>query len=296
MNEKRETSFRTTNRTMIYTFGEKKYDLYSRTHIMGILNVTPDSFSDGGRYLFLDAAVKHGQTLFEEGADFIDIGGESTRPGSEPVSAEEEIQRIIPVIESLAKSVRIPISVDTYKSEVADAALRAGAVIVNDISAMAFDEKMATVVAKHQASVVLMHMKGDPKTMQENPIYENATREIKQFLADRISVAKKAGIEQMMIDPGIGFGKLFEHNIQLIRELNSFTSLGYPVLVGPSRKAFLGTILQLPSSERVEGTSAVVTASILHGANIIRVHDVKEMKRVAMVSDALKSQDIPAVS
>jgi dihydropteroate synthase len=294
--ERKKISVQAVNRKMIYTFGKKEYDLCSRTHMMGIVNVTPDSFSDGGRYLFLEAAVKHGQTLFEEGADFIDIGGESTRPGSEPISAKEEIRRIIPVIEKLVKNVPIPISVDTYKSEVADAALQAGAVIVNDISALSFDEKMSSVVAKHRASIVLMHMKGDPKTMQENPSYENVTTEVKQFLASRISAAKEAGIEQILIDPGIGFGKLFEHNIQLIRELNSFASLGYPVLVGPSRKAFLGTILQLPPSERVEGTSAVVTASILHGANIIRVHDVKEMKRVAMVSDALKSQDIPAVS
>jgi dihydropteroate synthase len=271
-----------------YRFGTVEYDLASRTHIMGILNITPDSFSDGGRYLSIEQAVEHGQKLTEDGADFIDIGGESTRPGSEPVLLEEEIQRVVPVIESLAKKINVPISIDTYKSEVAEAALQAGAVIVNDISAMTFDKKMASVTAKHHASIVLMHIKGAPKTMQENPTYGNVTREVKQFLIERVLKAKEAGLEQIIIDPGIGFGKKFEHNIQLLRELNSFASLGCPILVGPSRKAFIGAILNLPPNERLEGTAAAVTVSILNGANIVRVHDVKEMKRVAMVSDALK--------
>lgn len=278
---------------MKYTFGIKEYDLISRTHIMGILNVTPDSFSDGGRYMQVDEAVEHALTLTAEGADFIDIGGESTRPGSEPVSVKEEIRRVLPVIESLSKKIDIPISVDTYKSEVADAALKAGAVIVNDISAMTFDSNMASVVANHSASVVLMHIKGAPKTMQEKPTYKNVTLEIKEFLETRSMVAQKAGIRQILIDPGIGFGKTFEHNIQLIQELNSFISLGYPLLIGPSRKSFLGTILQVPADERLEGTSAVVTASIMKGANIIRVHDVKAMKKVAMVSDVLKKNISP---
>jgi dihydropteroate synthase len=275
-----------------YRFGVVEYNLASRTHLMGILNVTPDSFSDGGKYFSIEKAIEHGQKLVEDGADFIDIGGESTRPGSEPVSINEEMGRVVPVIEALVKNVHIPISIDTYKAEVADAALQAGAAIVNDISAMTFDKKMASVVVKHRASIVLMHIKGAPKTMQENPVYENVTMEVKQFLAERLSAAKEAGIEQMMVDPGIGFGKKFEHNIQLLRELKSFTSLGYPLLVGPSRKAFLGAILQLPPSERIEGTSAVLTASILNGANMIRVHDVKEMKRIAMVSDVLKSENV----
>jgi len=271
-----------------YRFGIVDYDLASRTHIMGILNITPDSFSDGGRYLGIEQAIKHGQKLAEDGADFIDIGGESTRPGSEPVSIAEEIQRVVPVIESLAKKTNIPISIDTYKSEVAEAALQVGAVIVNDISAMTFDTNMVSVIANHRASIVLMHIKGMPKTMQENPTYGNVTQEVKQFLSERIVKAKESGIEQIIVDPGIGFGKKFEHNIQLLRELNSFSSLGYPVLVGPSRKAFIGAILNLPPNERLEGTAAAVTVSILNGVNIIRVHDVKEMKRVAMVSDALK--------
>jgi len=281
---------------MKYKFGEKEYDLASRTHIMGVLNVTPDSFSDGGKYLDLEQAVVQGLKLAKDGADFIDVGGESTRPDSEPVLVEEEIRRIVPVIKALSKKVNIPISIDTYKADTADAALQAGAVIVNDISAMTFDAKMASVVVKYRASIILMHMRGAPKTMQENPTYKNVTTEVIQFLSERLFAAKEAGIEQMIVDPGIGFGKKFEHNIQLLRELKSFTSFGYPLLVGPSRKAFLGAILHLPVNERIEGTAAVVTSAILNGANIIRVHDVKEMKRVAMVADALKSENIQAAS
>ena len=279
-----------------YRFGTVEYYLASRTHVMGILNVTPDSFSDGGRYFEIKQAIEHGRKLAEDGADFIDVGGESTRPGSESVSMEEEIRRVIPVIESLVKEISIPISIDTCKSKVAEAALQAGAVIVNDISAMTFDAKMAAVVVKHQASVVLMHIQGTPKNMQMNPKYKNVTEDVKQFLRERVEAVMKAGITQIIIDPGIGFGKKFEHNIQLLKELKSFTSLGYPLLVGVSRKSFLGAILNLPLSDRVEGTAAAVTASILNGANIIRVHDVKEMKRVAMVSDALKSGHRPEMS
>lgn len=276
-----------------YRFGTTEYDLASRTHVMGILNVTPDSFSDGGRYLDIERAITHGQKLVEDGADFIDIGGESTRPGSESVAIEEEIRRVIPVIEALAKEIHVPISIDTCKSDVADAALHAGAVLVNDISAMTFDVKMASVAVKYQASVVLMHMQGTPKTMQMNPSYRNVTEDVKQFLLGRIEAAVNAGIKQIIIDPGVGFGKKFEHNIQLLKELKSFTSLRYPLLVGVSRKSFLGAILNLPPDDRIEGTAAAVTAAIMNGANIIRVHDVKEMKRVAMVSDTLKSAHLP---
>jgi dihydropteroate synthase len=281
------------NMNFKYRFGTIEYDLSSRTHVMGILNVTPDSFSDGGRYFDIEQAIVHGQKLAEDGADFIDVGGESTRPGSVPVSIEEEIRRVIPVIESLAKKISVPISIDTCKSDVAEAALQAGAAIINDISAMTFDMKMPLVAVKHQASVVLMHIQGTPKTMQMNPSYKNVTEEVKQFLQERAEAARKAGIAQIMIDPGIGFGKKFDHNIQLLRELRSFTSLDYPLLVGVSRKAFLGAIMNLPPNDRVEGTAAAVTASILNGANIIRVHDVKEMKRAALVSDALKSAHGP---
>jgi dihydropteroate synthase len=277
------------NSKFTYRFGTTEYDLASRTHVMGILNVTPDSFSDGGRYLDTNRAIEHGILLAEDGADFIDIGGESTRPGSEPVPVEEEIRRVLPVLESLVKKINVPISIDTYKSEVADAALQAGAVIVNDISAMTFDENMAGVTARHHASIVLMHTRGTPKTMQMNPSYRDVTEEVKLFLLERIEKARTAGIVQIMIDPGIGFGKKFEHNIQLLKELDSFLPLGYPLLVGVSRKSFLGAILNAPPDARVEGTAAAVTASILNGAHIIRVHEVREMKRIAMVSDALKS-------
>jgi dihydropteroate synthase len=275
-----------------YRFGAVEYDLSSRTHIMGILNVTPDSFSDGGNYFEVDQAVAQAHRLVDDGADFIDIGGESSRPGSEPVTVEEEIRRVIPIIEILKKNIKVPISIDTYKSIVAEKALQAGAVIVNDISAMTFDEQMEKVVVRNNASVILMHIKGKPKTMQENPTYENVTKEVIDFLEERITVARSAGINQIMIDPGIGFGKKFEHNVQLIRDLKSFESTGCPILIGHSRKAFLGTILNLPPIERMEGTAAAAAISILNGANIIRVHDVKEMKRVALVADALKSINI----
>jgi len=274
---------------MTYTFGNRQYDLTSRTFVMGILNVTPDSFSDGGNFLDPSAAVEHGLKMIEAGADFIDIGGESTRPGSDPVSAEEEIKRVIPIIEQLARKSSIPISIDTYKSNVAFAALNAGAVIVNDISAMTFDSEMVSVISKHASGVILMHMKGEPKTMQKDPSYFNVTEEVLGYLRNRVQAAKNDGIQQIIVDPGIGFGKKFEHNIQLLKELSRFRELECPILVGPSRKSFLGAILNLPPQERLEGTAAVVTSAILNGANIIRVHDVKEMKRVSLVSDTLKT-------
>ncbi|MBN1397701.1 MAG: dihydropteroate synthase [Bacteroidetes bacterium] len=277
------------NSGYIFQFNDTKYGLASRTHIMGILNVTPDSFSDGGKYYDTDEAVERGIKLAEEGADFIDVGGESTRPGSESVSVEEEIRRVIPVIEKLARQVCVPISIDTYKADTAEAALEAGAIIINDVSAMTYDAKMISTAVKHNASVILMHMKGAPRTMQENPVYDNVTEEVKKYLGERMTAVKDAGIKQVIVDPGIGFGKKFEHNIQLMQELRSFLSLGCPLLLGPSRKSFIGAILNLPADERIEGTAAAVTSCIMNGANIIRVHDVKEMKRVAMVADALIS-------
>ena len=255
---------------------------------MGILNVTPDSFSDGGKFLDPERAVQQGMRLASDGADFIDVGGESTRPGSEPVDEEEEIRRVVPVIAQLTKSLRIPISIDTYKARVAGAALAAGAVIVNDISAMTFDPAMASVISRHRAAVVLMHMQGAPKTMQDNPVYQDVVTEIREYLLARAEAAARAGIAGIIVDPGIGFGKKLEHNIRLLRELRTIASAGYPLLIGPSRKSFIGAILDLPAGERVEGTAAAVTAAIFRGANIVRVHDVKEMKRVAAVSDALK--------
>lgn len=271
-----------------FSFGGRVYDLSSRTYLMGILNVTPDSFSDGGKHFSLDQAIAHAHRLAEEGADFLDVGGESTRPGSEPVAVEEELRRVIPVIEKLSKDLPIPISIDTYKSRVAEAALNAGASIINDISGMTFDSAMLDVAARHRAAVVLMHMQGTPRTMQQHPTYDHVTKDVGLFLEQRVQAARSAGIRHILIDPGIGFGKNLQHNLQLIRELRSFRSLGCPILVGPSRKSFIGAILDLPVDQRLEGTAAAVTACILNGAHVVRVHDVKEMKRVARVADALK--------
>lgn len=281
-----------TARSYVYTFGSKTYDLASRTHIMGVLNVTPDSFSDGGRFLDYNAALRHAEEMVEEGADFIDIGGESTRPGSDPVPLDEEFRRVIPIIEHLAKHSPIPISVDTYKSEVAERALNAGAVIVNDISGFHFDPRMVDVVAEHNASVVLMHIKGTPKTMQQNPQYVHLIEEIIEYLSVGVRKAEQRGIRQIMIDPGIGFGKRLEHNLEILRNLHQFHRLGYPVLIGPSRKSFIGMILDLPVEERLEGTAAAVAVSIMNSANIVRVHDVKQMKRVARVVDAILNKSL----
>lgn len=272
----------------VFKFGRQEYDLASRTHIMGILNVTPDSFSDGGKHLRLEQAIAHAHRMAEDGADFIDIGGESTRPGSDVVSLEEELKRVIPVIERLAKELSVPLSVDTYKSQVALEALNAGATVINDISGFTFDSEMPGIAASHHASVILMHIKGTPKTMQQDPTYENVTQEVCQFLEEQVHKAHSLGLQQIIIDPGIGFGKNLQHNLQVIRELAIFKTIGCPVLVGPSRKSFIGTILDLPVDQRLEGTAAAVTACILNGAHIVRVHDVKEMKRVALMADALK--------
>ncbi len=271
-----------------FQFGRRAYDLSSRTYVMGILNVTPDSFSDGGKFLGTEAAVERGAEMAGEGADFIDVGGESTRPGSFSLPTDEELGRVIPVIEQLAGRIHVPISIDTTKAEVARRALEAGASIVNDISALLADPLMVDLVASRNASVILMHMKGTPQHMQENPTYSDVAAEVATFLRDRLAFALAKGIRQIIVDPGIGFGKKLEHNLRLLRELRSLTTLGVPILVGPSRKSFIGAILDLPVTERLEGTAAAVAVSILNGANIVRVHDVKAMKRVAKVADALK--------
>lgn len=274
-----------------FAFKSQVYDLSARTHIMGILNVTPDSFSDGGRFFDLERAVQRGVELAEQGADFVDIGGESTRPGSDPVTEEEEIRRVVPVIERLIREVRIPLSIDTYKSSVARAALSAGACIVNDISGMTYDPMMIETVYDNRATVVLMHVLGIPKTMQLKPVYSDVVREVYQFLEGQSSLAREHGITQIIVDPGLGFGKDLQHNFELMKRLSTFAQLGYPILVGPSRKSFIGRILDLPVDQRLEGTAAAVTACIIRGAHIVRVHDVREMKRVAMVADALKSTE-----
>lgn len=258
---------------------------------MGILNVTPDSFSDGGRYFDRALAVKRAQEMAEEGADIIDVGGESTRPGSAPVPLQEEISRTIPVIEALAKNIKVPISIDTYKAEVAKRAMDAGASIVNDISGLRFDPEMPKVVSQYKCPVVIMHIKGTPKSMQANPQYEALIPEIMDYFRESIRLAVESGIaeDKIIIDPGIGFGKTFDHNLEIIKNLREFTLLEKPLLAGVSRKAFIGKILgDAPASERLEGTAASVAISILNGANIIRVHDVKEMRKVALVADAVK--------
>jgi dihydropteroate synthase len=262
-----------------------------KTHIMGILNVTPDSFSDGGHFFNRDRAIEQALRMQTDGADIIDIGGESTRPGSEPVSVRDEISRTIPVIQSLVKAANIPVSIDTCKSQVADAALSAGASIVNDISGLRFDKKMAHVIARHKAPVAIMHIKGTPKNMQNNPVYKALIPEIMDSLRESIAIAEQAGIpgDRIIIDPGIGFGKTVAHNLEIIRRLDEFAGFEKPVLLGPSRKSFIGKVLgDLPVTERLEGTAAAVAAAILKGAHILRVHDVKEMVRVARLADAIK--------
>jgi len=271
------------------------FDFSQRTYIMGILNVTPDSFSDGGVYFDKENAVEHALRMQEDGADIIDIGGESTRPGSRPVTLREEIKRVVPVIEALAKKVSIPISIDTYKSAVADAAISAGASIVNDISGLRFDRKMSKVAARHKVPVVVMHIKGTPKEMQKNPSYKALIPEILDYLTESIAIARDAGIpdDMIIIDPGIGFGKRLEHNLEIIKRLHEFKGFEKPILIGPSRKSFIGTTLGgLPAEERLEGTASAIAIGIFNGANIIRVHDVKAMNRVAMTADAVRKASV----
>ena len=275
-----------------YKLGESLIEFGTRTYLMGILNVTPDSFSDGGRFFDQTDAVLHGFQMVKDGADMIDVGGESTRPGAEYIPADEEIRRVVPVIRKIRQKTIAPISIDTYKSEVARAALEAGATIVNDISGLHFDEKMVEVIAEHGASVVIMHIKGTPKDMQTNPEYEDVVREVYDYLSKSVESASKSGIKQIMIDPGIGFGKTANHNLELLNRLEEFKGIGVPILIGVSRKSFIGKILDTPVDARLEGTAAAVTASILHGADIVRVHDVREMRRVALVADAIRRQRV----
>ena len=261
--------------------------------IMGILNVTPDSFSDGGQFIDPAAALRHAIAMAADGAGMIDVGGESTRPGAAAVSPDEQIRRVVPVIEALAQEIDAPISIDTTNSEVAKAALAAGATIINDISALRFDDGMAPLAADTGAPVVLMHMLGEPGTMQAHPVYGDVVKEVRDFLAERIAFAQQAGIaaERIIIDPGIGFGKTVEHNLELMRNLEQFHQLGKAVLVGPSRKSFIGKVLGLESTaDRLFGTAATVARCVEAGAHIIRVHDVKEMGQVARMAAAMKNR------
>ena len=263
--------------------------LGSRTHVMGILNVTPDSFSDGGCYLDVDQAVAHAELMVTEGATLIDIGGESSRPGASPVSIPEELARILPVIRAIGDTVDVLLSVDTYKAEVAQHALDAGAHLVNDITALHGDKAMASVVSEMEAGLILMHMKGTPRTMQQAPQYDDVVNEICNSLQKSIEVAESEGIaaDRIIIDPGIGFGKTREHNLEILRHLSEFRGLHKPLLIGTSRKSFIGKILGLPVTERVEGTTATVCWAIAHGADIVRVHDVKANVRAAQMIDTL---------
>jgi dihydropteroate synthase len=270
-------------------------DFSKKTYIMGILNITPDSFSDGGLYFDKFSAIDRANQMVEEGADIIDIGGESTRPGSEPISIEEELRRTIPVIEAIAGKIKVPISIDTYKSEVAKAALDVGASMVNDISGLRFDPKMPEVVSEYKVPVVIMHIRGKPKDMQQDPVYEALIPEITDYFRMGMKIATQTGTseDKIIIDPGIGFGKTSEHNLEIINNLREFTPFEKPILVGLSRKAFIGKILGDASpTERLEGTAAAVSISIINGANIVRVHDVKEMVKVAKVADAVKREKI----
>jgi dihydropteroate synthase len=280
---------------LVFRLGDTTFHFGARTHIMGVLNVTPDSFSDGGKYVDPGRALDRALEMKEEGADFIDVGGESSRPrgnayggGADSVPADEEIRRVIPVLQRLAGGVGCPLSIDTIKAEVAARALDAGAVLVNDISGFRFDTAMAATVARGHASAVVMHMKGTPKTMQDNPVYDDLFAEVESGLRASVEEGRRSGIRQIIVDPGIGFGKSGRDNLDLLRGLSRFHALGCPVMVGPSRKAFLGEILHLPVEERVEGTLASVVAAILSGAHIVRVHDVKQVKRAALVADALR--------
>ena len=265
---------------------------YSRPLVMGIVNVTPDSFYDGGRYNLPEQAVAHALELVEQGADILDIGAESTRPGADPVSQKDELARLIPVITDLARRVTVPISVDTNKAAVAQSALNAGACIVNDVSALRCDRAMASVVAQSGAAVVLMHMQGTPRTMQEAPQYDgDVVTEVTSFLHERIQAAEAAGISKahIILDPGIGFGKLLEHNLELLNRLSDLAKLNCPVLVGPSRKAFIGQLLDRSVEHREWGTAAAVALAVDRGAAILRVHDVAMMADVVKVAAAVRS-------
>jgi dihydropteroate synthase len=273
----------------VWRVGERVFDCSERTLVMGILNITPDSFSDGGRFLDRATAVAHATRMVEDGADILDVGGESTRPGSNPVSADEELERVHPLIERLAElHPAVPVSIDTRKADVAAEALDAGATIVNDVSG-GRDPAMFDVIRDREAAVVLMHMRGDPTTMQEAPHYDDVVGEVHEYLRQRIEAAELAGIdpERIAIDPGIGFGKDLDHNLELMHGVDALLDLGRPVLVGPSRKKFIGTILDLPVEERIEGTVGAVVWMIARGAHLVRVHDVREVVRAVRVSDAI---------
>jgi len=288
--------------------GARTLEVGERTLLMGIVNVTPDSFSDGGQFLDPAKAIEHGRRLAGEGPDILDIGGESTRPGAQPVDAQTECARVLPVIEALAKEIAIPISIDTSKAAVARRALDAGAALLNDVTALRGDPAMAPLAAEAGAPLVLMHMQGTPRSMQENPHYDDLMSEVTAYLRQSMAIAVDAGVreEQLIVDPGLGFGKTLDHNLEIVRRLGELRSLGRPILLGPSRKSMIGKVLGshlhfahggyvpnedvtpiLPVTERAFGTAALVALGIARGAHILRVHDVAQMLQVARMADAV---------
>jgi dihydropteroate synthase len=275
---------------LLWHAGSRVLTCSDRTQVMGVLNVTPDSFSDGGRFFDPDVAAAAGVRMVEDGADLLDIGGESTRPGSGPVPIPEEIDRVVPVVKRLSAETEVPISVDTRKREVAEAAIDAGASIINDVSAGTFDPAMFELVRETGAGMVLMHMRGTPATMQQLTDYRDVVGEVNGFLAGRMEAALQAGIERerLAVDPGLGFAKTFEQSLLLMRDVSALGELGRPVLVGPSRKSFIGRVLGTDLDERLEGTAGAVAWLAANGAHIVRVHDVKEMVRVVRVVDAIR--------
>ena len=274
----------------------KSFELGQRTWLIGVVNVTPDSFFDGGLYFEPARAIERALALAAEGADIIDVGGESSRPGSSPISAKEEKRRILPVVEVVKQRPGLLVSVDTTKAEVAEAALAAGADIINDISAGRFDPRMLPLAAESGAGIVLMHMKGTPRTMQISPHYDDLLGEVKTFLRERLEAAESCGLapESVLLDPGIGFGKKLKHNLALLNNLGSFGELGRPLVVGISRKSFLGKILNLEAHDRLEGTIAAAVVSVLRGASLLRVHDLQAVKRAVAVAEAILSQGAAA--
>ncbi|PIS28695.1 MAG: dihydropteroate synthase [Candidatus Marinimicrobia bacterium CG08_land_8_20_14_0_20_45_22] len=281
VSEELTKQFESIESTRLLRIGKIEFDFAKRTGIMGILNVTPDSFSDGGKFTQPDVAADASLKMIDDGADIIDIGGESTRPGAAKVDLQTELNRVLPVIDRIRARTTVPISIDTYKSKVAEEALDHGVTMVNDISGLTFDPDMAAVIAKHNASVSLMHIQGKPENMQKNPHYENIIDEILESLRKSVAVACNAGIpnDRILVDPGFGFGKIYEDNLFLLRYLSEFKSLGYPILIGVSRKTFTGKALNLPVTERMETSLAALCSGILRGANVVRVHDVKASYR-----------------
>ena len=274
--------------------GNREFDFKNNAYIMGILNVTPDSFSDGGKFDGIDKALKQAEKMIEEGADILDIGGESTRPGSDPVDVEEEIARVVPLIKEIRNINKdVLISVDTYRAKTAEEAIKAGADIINDISGLTFDDNMADVIRKYNVPIIIMHIKGTPKDMQKNPHYDNVVEEMKEFFRDRIDYALEKGIseDKIILDPGIGFGKNYDHNIEAMKKIEEFYTFDMPILLAVSRKTTIGVALgNLPPEERLEGTMAITCYAALKGIEMIRVHDVLENCRAARMAEVLRDE------